>query len=166
MLREAAVIDVTLTPEQQLEGAQEGFDRQAWALHHNLKPRHYTTSLWCAHIEGALGELACSVGLEKPWTGKGFRPVAGVEHPPDVGDNIEVRQVFPPKGREPTLNFDANRDEHARWYVLVVGFSPNFSIVGRILGTDAQREEWKVVYPERELFRVPASALMPINPKP
>lgn len=159
------MIEVTLTPEQELEGATEGFERQSWALRNGLKPRHLTTSLWCAHLEGALAELACSIALNLPWTGKGFRAGAGVEHPADVGDSIEVRQVFPPhRGtNEPLLGFDPKRDRRDRWYVLVVGFAPNYVVVGRLLGTDCMREEWKVVYPERELYRVPASALIPID---
>jgi hypothetical protein len=153
---------VRLTSEQELRAADVGYRRQRNAVERGFPPRHRGGSLWGGHIEGACAELAASIAYALPWTGEEVWTVPPTDRVPDLGDRTEVRWVAPSR-YEPTLNFDAERDLDDRYYDLVSGLAPEFTIHGHILGATARTAGLKVDYPERTVYRVPASALSPIR---
>jgi hypothetical protein len=155
------MIEVTLTPEQEIRGATRGFTRQRNAVERQLRPRHRAASLWGSHAEGACAELAGHLTLGLDWTGERFLSGPGLVPPPDLGENTEVRWVAPTSAY--TLNIDAKRDDPDRDYVLVIGFAPVFQIIGYRRGGETRQTRWLKVYPEREVFQVPASELVPLN---
>lgn len=162
----ARLIEITLTVQQDIRGARVGFSRRRNALELGLTSRHENSLIgfWASHAEGALAELAVSLALGLPWTGEHFLHGRDGYNPPvDVGTATEVRWS-PPGSREPLLNLDAKKDKPASQYVLVVGFAPTYRLLGYIRGSDGRRNAWLVVYPEREVFRVPASELRPLEP--
>jgi hypothetical protein len=158
-------VDVSLTVQQDIEGAVVGFRRRKHAILNDLTPRHLNSSQWGGHAEGALAELAASLGLGLPWTGKDYLVGVGgqFEPPADVGRKVEVRWVPPPNPRyprEPMLNYDDRRDKDGSYYVLVQGWSPTFRLLGWVPGHECRTGERKV-WPERVVWRFPASRLLP-----
>lgn len=146
---------VTIEPWDELRAAYVGFARQVNAVRRGLRPRHQGASLWGGHIEGALAELAFCKLTGIRWTSEhalGLPP-----YPPDCGERTEIRWVQP--GRVHYLYFDPRRDNDERVYVLVTGWSPTYTVLGSIRGVNARRQEWLFRYPERVVYRVPASAL-------
>jgi hypothetical protein len=152
---------VTLTTEDELRAAAVGYARQRIAVQHQRKPRHFGGSRWGGHIEGACAELAGSIGLDLPWTGEEVWETPPATRVPDLGERTEVRWVAPSR-YESILNYDAARDLDDRFYVLVVGFAPTFDIVGFLRGADCRQPAWLHQYPERAVYRVPASSLRPL----
>lgn len=141
-----------------LRAAQRGYARTENAFKRHMTPRHRNGSLWGGSIESACAELVISQWTILPWTGEfalGLPP-----YPVDVGDDLEVRWVAPPTRYEATLNLDPAKDHHEYRYALVTGFCPNYEILGVL--TDFERglqPGWRTTYPERVVYRVPASAL-------
>jgi hypothetical protein len=155
-------VGLTLTLEQELRAADVGYRRQVNAVRHGWKPRHVGGSRWGGHIEGACAELAGSLWTGLPWTGEKVWDVPPAERVPDLGTNVEVRWTAP-TARDLFLYLDALRDKPERFFLLVVGFAPDFEIIGWIKGENARRNSWLVVYPEREVYRVPAAELHPVE---
>lgn len=160
-------VRITLTPEQHLEGAQEGYERQVNAIEQDLRSKHDATSAWEGHIEGACAELAASIVTGLPWTGKGIRHRRGwpKDTSPDLGAATEVRWERP-KYRQ-LLTWSPSTDYEERFYVLVVGLVPTFEVIGYARGCDMRRLGSEVVYPERTVYRVPVDRLTPMpHPEP
>ena len=153
------VIEVVLTVEQHLYAARIGFARRENALRRGFTPRHSgVASFWGGDLEGACAEYAVALLLGLPWTAsEGFGAGIGLpprERQPDVGTCTEVRWAE----RKPLLNFDSRHDHDDRRYVLVTGFAPTFAVLGWIEGRDCRDDRYRIVYPERVLYRVPTDA--------
>lgn len=153
---------MSLPVRSHLEAAAVGYERQRRAVLRDGTPRHRNGSLWGGSIESACAEQLVAGWLAKPWTGAALWDVPPAEPVPDVGERTEVRWVAP--GPSPTLYLDALRDKPDSFYVLVTGFAPDLRIVGYVRGEAGMRPQWRHRFPEREVFRVPASALRYLPP--
>lgn len=160
-----SAIKVTLTPEQHLEAATIGFNRQANAIRKALTSRHASICAWEAHIEGACTELAASIVTGLPWTGRDVLHTPGQPRytGPDIGERTEVRWSRPSKW-EPRLRFSPESDHDDRFYVLVSGWTPAFTVYGYVLGVEARELGTPHEYPDRTVLYVQASKLRPIVP--
>lgn len=151
----------TLAAVDELRAADVGFRRRRNAIEQGLTPRHSTGSRWGGDIEGACAELAVAQWLRLSWTGEPVWVTPPSERQPDVGERTEVRWVQPQA--TPCLYFDVRRDRRDWAYVLVAGYAPTFEIHGYIWGRDAEIAGELIRYPERDVRRVPCSALRPLD---
>lgn len=146
---------IELTPEQQIEAAEVAVRRQKNALAHGLESRHLNTKcLLISNIHAAGAELAASLALKLPWTGRDWLWAPGdTVPPPDLGNNTEVKL-----SSNDFLTIDTRNREEGHFYVMVTGELPAFEVVGYI--PDAWIDPaWVYEYPERTVYRVPRSEL-------
>ena len=114
----------------------------------------FSRSGWDTHIEGACGECAVAKCLGVYWP-----PGVGVMKGPDLLDCIEVRTTPGHTHRLPIKRTDPTD----RWFVLVTGVAPIFTVQGWLGPDEGRRDEWwddKIEYPN---WMVPQSALHPID---
>jgi hypothetical protein len=156
------MIDFHLSVDDEIRAARIGGRRRinAYRLGQS-RARHFNGSNWGANIEGACAELAVALALGLEWTGENqFQPPFTL---PDVGDDIEVRQVG--RGNRLVLRFDERdiSDKAERRFVLAEGWAPSFSIHGWARPAEAKRDEWRTIYPERLVWEMPATHLHPLE---
>jgi hypothetical protein len=156
-------VGVKLQRDDELAAARIGFARQENAVKRGLPPRHRGGSRWGGHIEGACSELAASIALDLPWTGRDVLGEPPFRDVPDLGTATEVRWSLTGSSG---LIYDPRRDHDGRIYVLVIGTAPDFTIVGYLHGQSCRRQEWLHAYPERTVYRVPTGALHQIKAMP
>jgi len=156
-------VEVALSPEQHLEAARIGFNRQANAVSLCLRSRHASISAWEGHIEGACAELAASLVTGLPWTGRDVLHTPGEPRytGPDIGEMTEVRWARPSKW-EPRLRFAPDSDHDDRFYVLVSGWAPTLTVYGCAIGAEIRELGDMHEYPDRVVYYMPASRLRPV----
>lgn len=112
---------------------------------------------WQLHLEGAFGELAFAKALGRYWDGS-----INTFH--DGGDVGVVQVRTRSRSDYDLIVRDADRD--GDYFVLVVGRSPSYTVVGYILGADAKQPKWSKDHgghgaaffvPQSELRQFPAT---------
>lgn len=152
-----SAVSITLTWYELFLASQIGIRRQVAALQKKLpdkygaKPDHG----WQIHVEGAAGEMAAAKALGMYWSGSvNTFKVGG-----DVG-SVQVRT----RSRSDYDLIVRADDRDGDVFVLVVGASPSFDVVGWILGRDAKRSEWLRTHGGRpSAYFVPQEALSNIE---
>ena len=127
-------INVTLTVAELRMACTIGCERQLEALRKSLPDRYgYEGDGWGIHIEGAAGELAVAKALLTHWQGScgTFRQGGDVGH-------LQVRT----RSRDDHDLIIRERDDDNALYVLVVGRSPHYRVVGYLRGRDAKQTCW------------------------
>ena len=135
-----------------------GLQRQIESFRKNLTPKLGYWS-WHSHIEGALAELAVAKALNTYWSGS-----VNTFGAADIGTDIQVRLRKQRADEPPPDLIVRPADNPDCVYVLVVGESPNFTVVGWISGAAAKQECYKQNYGGRgEAYFVPQYSLNSIN---
>lgn len=114
--------------------AQIGCLRQIESLQRNLPDKHgFDGAGWNIHIEGAAGEIAAARALDMYWGGtvNTFKSIG------DVG-KLEIRTTSKKNNRL----IVRNPDNDDAVFVLVVGRSPTFEVVGWMLGKEAKQQKY------------------------
>lgn len=106
---------------------------------------------WSLDIEAAAAEMAYAKARNLYWPGLVDDPKA---LPGDVGI-AEIRQTANPEGH--LLLHDDDHDD--RPYVLVIGQTPEFRIVGWIWGRDGKQRHWWRADTGRPAYFIPQGAL-------
>lgn len=150
---------VTLSPREFALAVQVGAQRLAESTerghnHASTYQRDYLKRLEEETL-GACGEMALCKALRWFWS-----PSVGTFHAvADVGRNVEVRCTRRPDGALIVRENDAPE----RWYVLVTGEPPTFTVRGYIRGAAARRPEYiRDPHGHRPSWFVPQSALTPM----
>lgn len=134
-----------------------GVQRQIEAFRKNLVPKLGYWS-WHSHIEGAAGELAVAKALSLYWNGS-----VNTFGKADLMDDIQVRLRKTTSDFEPCL-IVRPEDDDAHLFVLVIGESPFFHVVGWLYGHECKKPEWYKTYGQkRPAFFAPIAALRDIN---
>lgn len=146
-------MNVTLGWFEILQAALVGVHRQIESIKGERQNQHGCAgdNDWQLHIEGACGEMAYAKARQRYWNGS----VNTFQTGGDVGA-VQVRT----RSRD---NYDLivrRNDRDSDAFVLVVGKSGKYRVVGWIYGRDAKRDEWLKTYGDREpAYFVPQSAL-------
>jgi hypothetical protein len=147
-------IEVVLTPQEILYGAQVGILKFLETQKHKAQQRYGAKQedRWRFTIEGALGELAVAKHLGIFWSG-------GRQGDEDL-PGFEVRTRSRPD--YDLIVHPEDRDESR--FVLVTGALGHYHLVGWILGKDAKFDGWwKDPAGGRPAFFVPQYALRPMS---
>jgi hypothetical protein len=146
---------VTLTARELLHAAHVGITRRVISLTKAHRPRYGVgvDHPWQLDIEGACGEYAVAKVTGLVWTGATSRLC-------DVGDNVEVRTRS--RAEYDLIVHPADADD--RFFVLVTGTAPSYTIRGFLRGLEAKVPAyWQDPAGGRPAFFVPAGALRPIG---
>ena len=127
--------DITLEHYEYAMASEVGRMRMLSSLRKGSKHKYGMTKQgWTEHIEGAGAEVAVAKHLGLYWSGS----VDTYKSEPDVGDDIEVRW----RSQRHWDLLVRPDDPEDRFYVLVVGFCPVYTIIGGMWGWEAKRDEW------------------------
>jgi len=147
---------VLLTKQEVFMAAMCGVMRNFGSMFRGLKANHgYSGDYWGIHIEGAAGEFAAAKALGVFWS-----PTVNSYKSADIAPNIQVRTRS--KSDYDLIIREDDNPDHA--YVLVVGQSPEFEVIGWIWGRDGKRPEWIKTYGGRPpAWFVPQDKLRPLS---
>lgn len=149
---------VTLASHEVLMAATIGMMRQISAITRSLPERNgHDGPGWNSHIEGACGELAVAKLLRTHWSGSiNTFKVGG-----DVG-SLQVRTRS--RSDYELIIRDDDKDEDT--FVLVTGQCPTYEVIGKIVGRDGKKDEWRQNYGGRPAaWFVPQAALSELAEK-
>lgn len=134
-----------------------GSQRQIEAFRKNLAPKLGYWS-WHSHIEGAAGELAVAKALNMYWSGS-----VNTFGQADIGADIQVRLRKSTSDFEPCL-IVRPEDDDAHLFVLVIGESPYFHVIGWLYGHECKKAEYFKTYGQkRPAYFVPIPQLRDIH---
>ena len=125
---------VILTVGELHLAAQNGCLRQIESMSRNLPDKHgFDGPGWNIHVEGAAGEIAAAKALNMYWGGtvNTFKSIG------DIG-KLEIRTTSVKNNRL----IVRNKDSDDAVFVLVVGSTPTFEVVGWMLGKDAKQSKY------------------------
>lgn len=147
---------VTLAAHEVLMAATIGMMRQISAITRSLPERNgHEGPGWNSHIEGACGELAVAKLLGTHWSGSINTFKLGA----DVG-SLQVRTRS--RSDYELIIRDDDKDEDV--FVLVTGQCPTYDVVGRIVGRNGKKDEWRHAHGGRAAaWFVPHDALESIE---
>lgn len=137
-----------------------GASRQIESFRLSAQPKLNYWS-WHSHIEGAAAELAVAkyLNCHFPASVNTFKGA-------DLGKNIQVR-AREPNAKYPPQLIIRPTDQDDEVFVLVVGASPNWEIIGGIVGRDGKRPEWiKDPGNKGPAYFVPKHYLKPLSQLP
>jgi hypothetical protein len=141
-------------------GARIGLHRQLVSIKRGSASGHGYDGVdaWKIHIEGAIGEVALSKGLNRYWPGS-----VNTYKTPDLQGRIQVRSTLYRQG----CLIVRPDDDPGDTYVLVtleLGETPRYWLPGWMTGTEARKlGEWKSVNDRPHAWFVPQSALHDVN---
>jgi len=155
------VIEIKLSADEMLAGAIVAAkhkitcdDRRATGKA-SRRPEHYEEErTWDQEIESSLAEIAVCSFSDHYWTGSRFDGTSGT----DAG-SMQVRWTRHPNGH--LIVYE--EDPPNAYYVLVVGRSPVFQIVGWIKGVDARKPIYWRTSALCPSWWVPQEALVPFK---
>jgi len=126
--------EISLSKEELLQAAVTGVLRRIESMKLGLQDAHgyEDTGGWDDDIEGAAGEMAFAKYRDRYWSFHVNTFMGG-----DVG-RVHVRTCR----RKDASLIIRNGDPDDELYVLVIGKSPVYKIVGWILGRDSRKGEW------------------------
>lgn len=150
------IIEVTLDMMEVALAAKVGENRYLQSRSKELSDKRalIQDTKWDVDIEGAAGELAFAKAINRYWRGSVNR------FKDDDVDGADVRTV----GKESHCLIVRPEDRNDIPFVLVMGRTPTFKIMGYIMGEDAKQDKWLRDYNERgqPAYFVPQSELRPI----
>jgi hypothetical protein len=130
------VINITLNPDEILQGALVGVKRMVNAIGrgNNTINGPDKDRLWHFHVEGALAEMAVAKAANKFWS-------TGDKDASDVGD-WEVRQTPNPHGDLVLRERDITNGKIDHPFILVRGRFGVYEIVGWTKARDGMKDEY------------------------
>jgi hypothetical protein len=152
---------VALSWYELLYAAQVGMQRTLRSVARGSNDRAHSNSeqrLWTESIEGAAGELAFAKWAGLYWSGS----IDTFTKEPDVGPyHVRTRS----KDWYDMIVRPHDADDEP--YVLVIGKSPNFQVIGWLYGREAKQEQWKDTKGGgNPAYFVPKAELRPIGELP
>jgi hypothetical protein len=147
--------EVTLTRAEFAHAALVGLFRRVSSLSAKRQDRHGVQGTWDMDIEGACGECALAKARNMYWGATPFSKR-------DSGDVARYEVRTAPQPDHCLIIRPSDHDE--RYYILLTGTAPTFTIRGWILGAHAKRPEWQKEPNGRPpAYFVPQDALHPIG---
>ena len=144
---------ISLTTEEIELGASAGVRRRIRRIEEGRKDFVSTPDGFQRDIDGALAELAFAKALGLFWGGLGGRGAA------DVGRDFEIRTSHNQGASMIVRDYDSD----AARFVLILGGSQDFEVVGWMFGRECKSSEWlRRPNAETAAFFVPQDALRPM----
>ena len=146
---------VKLTWFELWQASQVGCRRHIEAVQAGFGQGAVPDQNWNYHVEGAAAEMATAKAFGWYWSAS-----VNTFQDADIGNRIQIRWRS-----KPTYELIVRpKDRDEDYFILVRGQSPQYEIVGGILGRDAKRDEWLQTYGGRKpAYFVPNDALCPVE---